>query len=62
MSKEDFLIQLCKTLEARVPAEIDLLAAKKKFKIPQPTDIVLLQEIERFNKLLIVMRHNIVDL
>eukprot|EP00702_Spironucleus_salmonicida_P008256 EST49547.1 Dynein heavy chain [Spironucleus salmonicida] len=62
IQKEDFLIGLCKTLETRVPTEIDLLAARKKFKIPQPTDIVLLQEIERFNRLLVVMRENILDL
>lgn len=60
--KETFLMDVCKSVEARIPQEIDLNAAKKKFKNPGPTSIVLLQELDRFNTLLEILRCNVIDL
>ncbi|TNJ28292.1 putative Dynein heavy chain [Giardia muris] len=62
VSKEDFLIDLCKILEGRVPPQFDLPQIRKKFKSLSPTDIVLLQEIERFNILVKVISSSVAEL
>jgi len=45
-----------------LPDEFDLFNIKKKFEVPIPTQIVLLQELERFNILLVLMRSSLADL
>ncbi|CAL6054637.1 Dynein_heavy chain [Hexamita inflata] len=65
ISKEDYLINLCQTLKERIPDQFNLMQANKKFNSKggiMPTEIVLLQELERFNALLVVMEENVDDL
>lgn len=65
VSREEYLYTLCTKMKDIIPKPIDLLAADKKIKQKgpiSPTDIVLLQELERFNILLNIMDVNIEDL
>lgn len=59
---------MCQTLRDRIPEQFNVLAAQKKFNSKpggatiSPTEIVLLQELERFNVLLQTMKENVDDL
>ena len=43
---------MAKDIKEKLPEEFDLYAMQKQIEVPSPTQIVLLQEVERFNKLL----------
>jgi len=45
-----------------MPPEFDIFNIKKKFEVPTPTQVVLLQELERFNILLNVIVASLKDL
>ncbi|GIQ85930.1 dynein heavy chain, partial [Kipferlia bialata] len=62
ISREAYLQNVAAELLTKVPAEIDLIKTKKKFSRPSPTDVVLLQEIERFNVLVELIRLSLIDL
>ena len=61
-SREDYLKGLCESLENRIPGPFDMSQARKKFKVLTPTDIVLLQEMERFNMLVVTISSSISEL
>lgn len=62
INKEEYVGQVCQDLEAQLPELFDVYNIRKKFEVPVPTQIVLLQELERFNVLLEVMRSSLFDL
>ena len=52
-SREEFIDKTASDILAKLPAEVDLDRIRKGFGIDvSPTSIVLLQELERFNKLI----------
>jgi dynein heavy chain len=66
--REDYIAKVASDVAAVVPAQFDLLICRKRLAdlaAPnplQPTTIVLLQELERFNLLVGAMSHTLVDL
>lgn len=45
-----------------MPEVFDVFNIKKKFEVPAPTQVVLLQELERFNILLDIIVQSLTDL
>ena len=62
-SREDKVLELSADMLSRLPAKIDYdNTAKLLADDPNPLNIVLLQEIQRYNKLLDVIRQSLIDL
>jgi dynein heavy chain, axonemal len=51
-----------KDIAQKIPELFDLLNIKKLFETPTPTQVVLLQELERFNALLVNMKQSLATL
>ena len=63
ISREDFIDKVANDVLVKLPEEFDLDKVRKKFGIDiSPTTVVLLQELERFNKLVNRMRKSLVTL
>jgi len=62
MSREDVIANSADRIAGAVPEPTDILVVKKKLGIPSPTEIVLLQELERWNALVIQMSASLADL
>ncbi|CAH1099407.1 unnamed protein product, partial [Psylliodes chrysocephalus] len=63
ISREEFIDNLAKDILKKIPDEYELWRVKRYFqRTMSPTVIVLLQELERFNKLLFAMRRTLVQL
>ncbi|XP_064619187.1 dynein axonemal heavy chain 10-like isoform X2 [Lineus longissimus] len=60
ISREDFISKIAKDVLSKLPAEFDLDKIRKKYGLEvSPTTVVLLQELERFNKLINRMRRSL---
>lgn len=56
ISREEFIDNVCKDIISKISPTYDIRKIKKQFEMSlTPTIIVLLQELERFNKLLVTM-------
>jgi dynein heavy chain len=60
--REDIVDRIAIDLLGKIPPTFDLPILKKKFGIPTPVQVVLLQEIERFNRLLENMGNSLFQL
>lgn len=49
-------------IQSKLPEIFDYFNIKKAIELPSPSQVVLLQELERFNKLLNVMHNSLFDL
>ena len=59
-SREDVISKIASDILEKIPAEFDVLQLRKKYGLDiSPTTIVLLQELERFNKLISAMRRSL---
>ena len=57
ISRDDYIDKVASDVLGKLPKEFDLDQVRKKFGIDiSPTTVVLLQELERFNKLIKRMR------
>ena len=54
-SREDLISGTAKDIQKDLPIEYDMMVIKKEFGVPSPVQVVLLQELERFNKLIKTM-------
>ena len=62
MNPEEYKAKTAKDIEAKMPLPTDMLMMKQKFGLtPTPTQIVLLQELERFNLLVECMAISLGD-
>lgn len=62
-SKDEFIDNIAKGILDKVPPEYDINKVKKSFGISvSPTGIVLFQELERFNKLINMMKRTLTQL
>jgi len=62
INREEYISKVAQDIQDKLPDEFDIFNIKKKFDVPVPTQIVLLQELERFNILLTLMRNSLMDL
>ena len=61
-NREDYIMKIQADIAEKVPEVYDLQQIKKNYEEPTPTQVVLLQEIERFNILLDGMHESLFDL
>jgi len=63
VNREDIILEIAEGIQAKtLPEPYDEYNIRKSFDVPSPTQIVLLQELERFNKLIAKMGASISDL
>jgi len=62
MSREEFIGNVARDIQGKLPEPFDLQVLKKEIGVPSPTQVVLLQELERWNKVLGVMALSLRDL
>ena len=62
VSREEFLDKMANDIQAIIPQEFDVYKVRKSMDIPSPTQVVLLQELDRWNVLTKVMRSTLKDL
>jgi dynein heavy chain len=51
ISREDFIAGVAKDILAKIPVPFDMPVIRKMVGVPTPCQVVLLQELDRFNKL-----------
>ena len=61
-NKEEYISGVATDILGRIPEIFDLIAIRKFYERPSPTQIVLMQEIERFNNLLLRMSQSLKNL
>jgi dynein heavy chain len=62
ISREEFIGNVARDIQGKLPEPFDMQILKKEIGIPTPTQVVLLQELERWNKVLGVMVVSLRDL
>ncbi|XP_077418136.1 dynein axonemal heavy chain 10-like isoform X1 [Vanacampus margaritifer] len=63
ISRDDYITQVAQDIQNKLPAIFDLDVIRKKFGTDiSPTSVVLLQELERFNKLIVRMKRSLAEL
>lgn len=61
-SREDYISQIAKGIQEKIPKPFDRIALAKRIGKPSPIDVVLLQEVERWNLLVVTMDQTLHDL
>lgn len=62
MSKDEFIDNVANEILQKVPNEYDVHRIERNFPTITPSAIVLFQELERFNKLIKIMRRTLINL
>lgn len=63
ISRDDYICQVAQDIQDKLPSLFDLDVLRKTLGIDiSPTTVVLLQELERFNKLVVRMRRSLAEL
>lgn len=63
ISRDDYICQVAQDIQEKLPIIFDLDAIRKNLGIDiSPTTVVLLQELERFNKLIVRMQRSLAEL
>ncbi|POI33535.1 hypothetical protein CIB84_002713, partial [Bambusicola thoracicus] len=63
VSRDEYIAHVAKDIENKIPEVFDLSKIRKGFGVDlSPTTVVLLQELERFNKLIICMAKSLAEL
>ncbi|XP_071945421.1 dynein axonemal heavy chain 10-like [Antedon mediterranea] len=63
ISREDFIAGIASDIQNKLPQQFDLDKLRKKFGVEiSPTTVVLLQELERFNRLILRMSKSLIEL
>jgi len=63
ISREDFISGVARDIEGKVPAPVDMVVTRKQLPtVLKPSQIVLMQELERWNKLVVLMKTSLSDL
>eukprot|EP00955_Chlamydomonas_euryale_P094425 364857-Chlamydomonas_euryale.AAC.10 len=61
VSREDFIAGVARDIQAKIPKPFDLPVIKKEIGIPSPTQVVLLQELEHWNRSITAMASSLKD-
>ena len=63
MSREQYIGTIATDIESKVPSPVDVVVIRKKYGLqPTPTQIVLLQELDRWNSLTCKMKESLSEL
>ncbi|XP_051514176.1 dynein axonemal heavy chain 10 [Myxocyprinus asiaticus] len=63
ISRDEYISQVARDIQSKLPIVFDLDVIRKKFGLEiSPTSVVLLQELERFNKLILRMSRSLAEL
>jgi len=62
VSREEHIANVASEIADGLPDEYDMLIVRKALGIPSPCQVVLLQELERYNALLVQMRVSLLEL
>eukprot|EP00762_Andalucia_godoyi_P000034 ANDGO_02412.mRNA.1 Dynein-1-alpha heavy chain len=62
ISREDYIAQVARSIQEKIPEDFDRALIAKGMGVPSPTQVVLLQELERWNDLIARMRLSLRDL
>lgn len=63
ISRDDYICQVAQDIQGKLPTLFDLDVLRKTLGLDiSPTTVVLLQELERFNKLVVRMRRSLAEL
>lgn len=63
INREEIITNISDEIQTKtLPELFDEYNIRKSFDVPSPTQVVLLQELERYNKLIVKMKTSIVDL
>ncbi len=62
INREEYIAKIATEIQEKLPESFDIFNIKKKFEVPAPTQVVLLQELERFNILLELIAASLTDL
>jgi hypothetical protein len=62
MSREEFVAGIVRDISAKIPEQFDLPLLAKGLGVPSPTQVVLLQELARWNGVLEAMNSSLQDL
>jgi dynein heavy chain, axonemal len=61
-NRDEHILKIIEDISGKLPEPYDMNALRKQFEEPQPTQVVLLQEIERFNWLIEGMEESLISL
>jgi dynein heavy chain len=62
ISREEYISGVARSIQEKLPEEFDIALISKEMGVPSPTQVVLLQEMERWNALVARMRISLRDL
>lgn len=63
ISRDEYISQVAQDIQSKLPTLFDLDVIRKNFGTDvSPTSVVLLQELERFNKLVVRMHRSLAEL
>ena len=62
ISREEFIAGVARDIQTKIPEPFDMPLLRKEIGVPSPTQVVLLQEVERWNSVLAVMTSSLRDL
>lgn len=63
ISRDEYISQVAQDIQSKLPTLFDLDVIRKNFGTDvSPTSVVLLQELERFNKLVVRMQRSLAEL
>ncbi len=62
VNREEYIEQVASDIQSKLPELFDYFNIKKAIEVPSPAQVVLLQELERFNRLLNMMHSSLFDL
>eukprot|EP00736_Rhodelphis_marinus_P009344 Rmarinus@m.3249 len=62
ISREEYIGKIASDIQERLPVQFDLPVIRKGLGVPTPVEVVLLQELERFNILIKVMSSTLAQL
>jgi len=62
MSREEFIGNVARDIQSKIPEPFDMQILRKEMGVPSPTGVVLLQELERWNRLVVKMKASLRDL
>ena len=62
ISREEYISNVSKDIESKIPEPFDLMILEKQIPRPTPTQVVLLQEVVRWNALLVKMASSLKEL